>query len=314
MSYFNIRHQLLKLLLISDSQLDRLISRSPHMYKQYKIQKKNGKYRTISQPARETKYLQHWLIANVFNELNVHKAASAYKTGSSIKKNAQYHVNNCYLSKFDFKNFFPSIKGKDLAIYLNRHFGNKLTEVELFDIIRISCIKQNGSNDYNLSVGAPSSPMLSNSIMYEFDCKVVEWCSENNIRYTRYADDLTFSTSVRNISSNIEPYLRSVIKSIDFLNLRFNRKKTIHTSKKFQRRVTGLILSNDGKVSIGRDRKREISSLIHKFTIQQLAENEISRLQGLLGFAKGTEPDFIDRMSDKYGEENIRRIFQFRKK
>jgi len=313
MSHIDIRRQLLDLLPISDEQLHRLITRSPHTYKQYKIPKKSGGFRTISQPSRGTKYLQYWLMENVFNELVVHKSAAAYQKGSSIKKNASYHAKNSFIAKFDFRNFFPSIKGADLIHHMEKQIGNKLSNEDLNDIVRISCIKQNGKNDFNLSIGAPSSPLLSNSMLYEFDCQVVEWCNENKIRYTRYADDLTFSTNMAGITSSIEPFIRYVKRNLKYPTLRFNRQKTTHLSKKHQRRVTGLILTNDGSVSIGRSRKREISSLIHTYTINQLVDDELFRLQGLLGFAKGVEPDFLNRMRKKYGGNVITAILQLRK-
>lgn len=312
MNQLTIRQELLECLAISDEQLNRLIVRSPHTYKQYNIPKNNGGFRTIAQPARATKYLQYWLMKNIFNELSIHHAATAYQKGCSIKHNAKYHASNSYIAKFDFKSFFPSIKGTDIKAHLASHFGDRLTENDLNDIVRISCIQLNGRSDFCLSIGAPCSPLLSNSILYEFDCLVVDWCSENNIRYTRYADDLTFSTNVKGITSSIEPYIRNIIRNIKYPSLRFNRKKTTHLSKKNQRRVTGLILTNDGQVSIGRSRKREISSLIHKFSIGQLPEEEIFRLQGLLGFSKGVEPKFISRMNKKYGNNVVSTIFKYR--
>jgi len=314
MSGLTIRQQLLESLAISNEQLNRLIVRSPHTYKEYSIPKKTGGVRTIAQPARATKYLQYWLMENVFNKLKVHRAAVAYQPGSSIKKNAEYHSNNSYIAKFDFKNFFPSIKGEDVKCHLEKSFRNKLSENDMNDIVRISCIQSKGRKGLSLSIGAPCSPVLSNSILYELDYKIVEWCSENNIRYTRYADDLVFSTNTQGLTFSIEPYIRGVVKGIEYPSLRFNKKKTTQLSKKHQRRVTGLILTNDGGVSIGRSRKREISSLIHKYKIGQLPPDEVFRLQGLIGFSKGVEPQFVSRMVDKYGEFIISTILRCRKK
>ncbi|MFC1751069.1 retron St85 family RNA-directed DNA polymerase [Pseudomonadota bacterium] len=313
MSQLTIRQQLLDLLTISDEQLNRIIVRSPHTYKQYNIPKKSGGYRTIAQPARPTKYLQYWLMQNIFSELPIHSAAAAYQEGSSIKKNALYHSKNSYIAKFDFKSFFPSIKGADVEKHLISHFGDRLTESDRKDIVRISCIQQNGRSDFNLSIGAPCSPILSNSILYEFDNQVSEWCSNQGVRYSRYADDLTFSTNKSGSTSSIEPIIRDIVRSLDYPNLRFNRKKTTHLSKKSQRRITGLILTNEGNVSVGRTRKREISSLIHKFTIRQLSEKEILRLQGLLGFTKDIEPLFLSRMRSKYGKGVVSEILKYGK-
>jgi RNA-directed DNA polymerase len=309
---FNLRAKLLRLLPVSADQLDRLIRRSPHTYKEYDIPKRSGGVRHIAQPARGTKHLQYWLIENLFNELPIHDSASAYRKHASIRKNAHAHASNDYLVKFDFKNFFPSIKAQDIKKHLERHFNDKLTNEELDDIVRISCIKNNISNDYSLSIGAPCSPVLSNSIMYDFDSYISDWCKNNHFKYTRYADDLTFSTNKKGISSDIEPFILDVLKRVDYPSLKLNSKKTTYLSKKHQRRITGLILTNDGNVSIGRSKKRQISSMIHKFTIKQISPEDLGLLQGLIGFAKGVEPEFITRMSLKYGDEVLSSIFKFR--
>lgn len=75
-------------------QFRRIALRAPYTYKTYTIPKKNGGARVISQPARETKYIQSWLIENIFKKLPVHSAAAAYVKGASIKKNASAHKDN----------------------------------------------------------------------------------------------------------------------------------------------------------------------------------------------------------------------------
>lgn len=306
-------HRIISDLLIPEELLGRLIKRAPHTYKVYKIPKKSKGKRTIAQPARETKYIQHWLINNTFELLPVHEAATAYTKGSSIKNNALKHVSNEYISKFDFKDFFTSIKANHLESHIVKHLGDCLDEDDIDMILRLCCIKPKGNGPLCLSVGAPSSPLLSNSIMYEFDTLVTDWCHKNGFIYTRYADDLTFSTNEKNVCKNIEPTLRKIIKGLEYPVLRFNRKKTIHLSKKNQRRVTGLTLTNDGAVSIGRTKKREISALIHKYSLKLLEDNEIFRLQGLLGFVTDVEPIFMKKMKEKYGYELVKEILRVRK-
>lgn len=295
------------------AQLARLVARAPHTYKVYSIPKKSGGVRIVAQPAKETKYVQYWLINNVFNKLPVHDCATAYKTNASIKENAGRHKRNAYLSKFDFKDFFPSIKEADLIAHFVRHLSDDFSGEDLKTIARLSCIGGVAAEYLHLSIGAPSSPILSNSMLFEFDQFVYSWCKLRGVTYTRYADDLAFSTNEKHISTEIESALRDVIKRLDYPRLKINDKKTIHVSKKHQRRITGVVLNNEGKLSIGRSRKRTISSLIHRFSLGQLSEDEVFGLQGLLGFSKDIEPEFISRMSVKYGNDLVRQIFQFRK-
>jgi len=298
---------------LSDLQLQRLITRSPHSYKIYTIPKKSGGMRTIAQPAKETKYLQHWLIANIFSMLPVHDCASAYKSGASIKLNADAHSKNQYLSKFDFRDFFPSIKYSDLIVHFERYLNGHLDPKSIKLAARLSCIRIKSDKSLCLSVGAPSSPVLSNSVMFDFDSQVYHWCLSRGITYTRYADDLSFSTNIANLSSEIQPWIQETLQNILYPKLTLHPEKTIHLSKKFQRRITGVIISNEGRLSIGRDRKRLISALIHRFSLSELQDQEIHNLQGLLGFAADIEPDFVLRMRKKYDSKLIDRIFSSRK-
>lgn len=309
----SLRKELQESLGVSEGQLNRLFLRSPHTYKIYTIAKRTGGKRTIAQPAKETKFIQHWLIENVFKKLPIHECATAYKPDASIKKNAAAHKDNSYITKFDFKDFFTSIKAGDLVKHVSRYLKGSLDAEDIKDIARISCIKLNGRDELCLSVGAPSSPTLSNTIMFDFDQAVSAWCKTHDIIYTRYADDLAFSTTLKGISGEIEPAIREIVQKLDYPRLRFNTKKTTHLSKKHQRRITGLVITNDGNVSLGRARKREISALIHKFSLGLLPDAEIYSLQGLLGFARDVEPLFLSRMRGKYSSDLIEKILQMRK-
>lgn len=308
----HLRSDLQESLGMSEHLLDRLFQRAPHTYKVYTIPKQSGGQRTIAQPAKETKFIQRWLIQNIFNNLPIHECASAYKVGASIKKNADAHKNHSYVTKLDFKDFFLSITLNDLVKHISKHLGESLGTQDIQDIARISCIRLPGRSNLCLSVGAPSSPVLSNSIMYSFDSEVCAWCVESGITYTRYADDLTFSTCIKGISRNIEPFIRGVSQKLTYPSISLNSKKTTHLSKKYQRRITGLIINNEGNISLGRKRKREISALIHKYTLGILPESEIFRLQGLLGYAKDVEPLFVSRMRGKYTSKLIEEVLQKR--
>ncbi|MFM0610187.1 retron St85 family RNA-directed DNA polymerase [Paraburkholderia sediminicola] len=298
---------------VTDEQLTRLVARAPYAYKVYEIAKRSGGSRTIAQPARETKFIQTWLIEHVFNVLPVHESATAYAKGSSILKNAEAHKSNRFIAKFDFANFFPSIKYEDLITHFERHLSNIVSEQEMRTIARIACMRSKANDRLQLSIGAPSSPILSNSIMFEFDSRIAAWCAGQNIVYTRYADDLAFSTEVVGATAKIEAVIREILRGISYPSLRINNRKTIQISKKFQRRITGLVINNGGELSLGRDKKREISSLVHRFRHNLLSGDEIFRLQGLLGFAKDVEPQFVIRLRSKYTSEVVDVILKLRK-
>lgn len=314
MDVYDFRKHISETLAIPAHDVARLIVRAPYTYKRYEIAKKSGGSRSIAQPAKETKVIQRLLMDALFRYLPVHECAVAYKEGASIKKNAQQHRQNQFISKFDFSNFFGSITEADIAAHLAYVFVGKISDQSISDIARVSCIRNIVVGGLCLSIGAPSSPVLSNSILYYFDVAVQAWCQERNVVYTRYADDLTFSSDEKGITASIELFLKQILKEVSYPSLMLNEKKTIHVSKKHQRRITGLVISNDGLVSLGREKKRLISAMIHHYLQRRLEEKDVFILQGLLGFAQDAEPLFVARMRAKYGSAAILEILRSRAK
>lgn len=92
-----------------------------------------------------------------------------------------------------------------------------------------------------------------------------------------------------------------------------NDQKTTLSSKAHNRHVTGITLTNDNKISIGRSRKRYISALIHKFKLSKLNHTDIHHLKGLLSYASYIEPSFIRRMEKKYGKATLELIKNIQK-
>ena len=78
------------------------------------------------------------------------------------------------------------------------------------------------------------------------------------------------------------------------------------------RKLTGLILSNQGKVSLGRDRKRLIRAMVHRFVLGKSTPNELDKLRGLIAFSHDVEPDFVNRLRQKFGSHQIDQIFNSR--
>ena len=157
-----------------------------------------------------------------------------------------------------------------------------------------------------LTIGAPTSPALSNAICYLFDSQVAGLATETGVTYTRYADDLFFSTSEPHILGSIPERIDRILHGLSYPRyLQINRSKTRHSSRKGKRRVTGLVLTSDGKVSLGRQRKRFVRRQVHK--IDELSNSERERLAGLLAFATDIEPDFLNALVLKYGVDQMSR-------
>ena len=304
----NLLTQTSSLLSIDKEDLYKFIKTSPYRYKIYSIPKRNNKgVRWIAQPSKNLKYLQKILLNEFFKDLPIHQSAVAYVKGLGIKDNAERHCKNQYFLKMDFKDFFPSITPKYFIRHVEEKKGITLNNEDRFIIEKIFFHVTSKSNIHRLSIGAPSSPFISNTIMYDFDCGIKEMCGDD-ITYTRYADDLIFSTNRKNILYSIPKKIETIINTDFYKFLSINSEKTLFTSKRKKRVVTGLIITNEGKISLGRNKKRYIKSLVHKFSIGDLGPYEMTILTGYIAFLRDVEPDFYDRLIKKYSSQVLENI------
>lgn len=297
------------LLHLEIDEINKFITSSPHRYKVYKIPKrKKSEYRIIAQPSSQLKFIQKAVIKEFFSDLPIHSCAMAYVKGKGIKDNALLHVNNNYLLKMDFKDFFPSIGPGDFLNHLKNYSSLNLSDKDKIFIKNIFFWAQIRGKPLVMSIGAPSSPFISNTIMYTFDKIIEEYCKKNDITYTRYADDLVFSTSLPKVLFLIPDFIEKTIKSLSYPRLKINFEKTVFSSKKHNRHITGLTITNESKISIGRAKKRYISSLVHKHTLAQIDCVQLSFLKGYLAFCLDVEKQFIKQLEKKYGDLVIREL------
>ncbi|WP_118984552.1 retron St85 family RNA-directed DNA polymerase [Photorhabdus sp. CRCIA-P01] len=294
----------------SESNVRLFLEDAPRKYKVYRIPKRTTGFRIIAQPARGLKEFQR-----AFMQLYlfpVHESSIAYRKGKSIRDNASAHANNQYLLKTDLEDFFNSITPAIFwrCIEMSSEQAPRFSTQDKPYVERIlfwQPVKRSKSR-LMLSVGAPSSPAISNFCLYEFDRQMNEECKNLGITYTRYADDLTFSCNIQDLLRTVPAIIEALLNKLFKNALRMNHGKTVFSSKAHNRHVTGITLNNEGKLSLGRERKRFIKHLINQYKYGLLDDADKAYLIGLLAFASHIEPEFITRMNEKYSNELIERI------
>ncbi|WP_072051496.1 retron St85 family RNA-directed DNA polymerase [Enterobacter sichuanensis] len=276
-------------------------------YNKFSISKDNGKNRVIYQPQKELKLLQRVLHDDFLSKINPHPCCTAYRDGASTYKNAIQHKDNKYLLRLDFVDFFKSINSNDLFLFLKEN-SSKLhpewseEDNELF--LKIVCYKG------RLTMGSVTAPAVSNLVCNALDYRISDLCAARGIIYTRYSDDMYFSTNKENFLLNLTPSIIKIIRSIEYSkHLIINSSKTKHSSRKRKMSVTGLVITNDKKISLGRDKKREIRSLVHKWEV--LDSKQKKYLQGYLSYCASVEPLFINSLCIKFGAATISKIQKF---
>lgn len=272
---------------------------APLRYKEFKIRKKNGGERVVSQPAREVKLIQRALQEIIEPTLPFHECIAAYRIGDSIKKNALRHSNSRFLLKMDLVNFFPSITEFDITSHLDKYCGNNLNPAEVAAISYICCKAENRRRPLKLCIGAPSSPWISNSVFFDIDTVIHGITSELGVTYSRYADDLTFSCMEKDVLGSLPAMIEKAISDADYPNVSINKKKTIHASRASNRTVTGVVITPNGSLSAGRDRKRLVMAMHHRMTLNLLNDEQKEELEGLINFIEHIEPGFRGRLLRK---------------
>lgn len=295
---------------LTTAELRSIAATAPKRYYVWEIPKRSGGQRIVCHPARELKVIQEFFLKRVLHVLPVHASATAYVKGSSIKRNAEAHAASRVILKLDFKDFFNRIKVKNWRDYAADQFPSWSKEELDFS----SRILFWGAGTYApkcLAIGAPTSPLLSNAIMFEVDDNLTKYAARSGLVYTRYADDIVFSSKGYLDKDQALREVKRVLSAANYSRMLLNPKKTNLVSRRFARQVTGLTLTPDRQISLGRERKRLISAMVHRLSKGQLNPSEMNRLRGLLAFAQDVEASFVFLLRRKYGvalvDEALRR-------
>ena len=287
-------------------------TKAPKTYKRYKIPKKKSGFRTIHHPSRQTKALQYALIETFLSGFPVHNCAAAYRRNirSPLFRNANLHAKYSYSVRVDFSDFFHSISPSDLFVQAGNNGFELSTEAKNFieNCLFIGVLGRRKG----LAIGAPSSPCVSNIAMYTLDERITGLAG--NISgpsiYTRYADDIIFSTNTKGACNTFFDSLCALISSTTSPRLAINTSKTVFGSRASRRVVTGLVVQPDGGVSLGRKNKRYIRKLLFDLRRTALSPDKIAYLSGYLAFSLDVEPDFYNRLVLKYGAELLARALR----
>lgn len=316
----------------------KLFSQLPLMYKVFNISKKNGRgLREIAQPTPFLKKLQKDTLLEISPLFKIHEAAKAYIQGQNgIYQNAHVHVNGKYFLKLDFQDFFHSITAssfhtllvqkkiqlKEQVRYLkvffmfNKAVGKEQTK-KVYKILKekfsdeqeiLDLMIKDMKEDFRLSIGAPSSPWVSNVVMYEFDEQLATWCKMQGINYSRYADDLSFSSLDNKKLKKVIPVVKKILEKIPYLHLSLNENKTKYVSLKQKVNITGLNITSENKISIGRQQKKLIRAMLYYVQQGKLSAERKEYLKGWISYVKSVEPEFYQSLNKKFSSE-LKQLF-----
>lgn len=297
-----------------EGYIKRAITYPKGYYWSFCVKKKSGGVRVIDEPLPNLKEIQKWILSNILYTQPSHKFAKAYIPHKRLKENARFHTNMQLVIALDIKDFFSSIKRLSIEnLFLSLGYSWSLSN--LFS--KLVCF-----ND-SLPQGAPTSPYLSNLYMYDFDEELMHFCIENHIIYTRYADDLSFSS--KNKELDVSMLIEKVKELLTKKGLLLNEKKTKVMGRNSRQTITGIVVNQ--RVHADKDTKRQLRQELHyirTFGLENhIAHKEIKNnnydryLLGRINYVLGLEPDnrefnnyklFLQKLINPNFQRNLRRL------
>ena len=294
-------------------------------YIHFQLPKKTGGFRLISAPMPQLKEVQHWILHNILQKVSVHEAAHGFLPEKNIVSNAQPHVGAKIVVNFDLKDFFPSINFRRVkGVFRSLGYSEAISTV--FSLIctapDVEEVEIDGKTYFvaigerHLPQGAPTSPFLTNILCKRLDKGLKTLATNYDFNYTRYADDLTFST--KNDGEKLTDFIKKVRYVVEKQGLTINESKTRILRRGRQQEVTGIVVND--KISVDRETLRKFRACLHQAETKGLEGlrwgNSMDLIASLDGFAnfvlmvdaeKGKQfKEKVGRIAEKHGWKSSR--------
>lgn len=249
------------LLNVTPLQLEQIINNPSYI--EFKIPKKKGKPRLICQPKPELMKIQRRLNSFLQAVYDFHIPSCVHgfvpksnKVCRSIVSNAKSHLGKKNILTIDLQDFFTSIRAKRVK----KLFQSWGMDHEVSIALTLLCTFKG-----SLPMGAPTSPILANLCSNDLDLDLNYFCKKNQLTYTRYADDLTFSSNYK----ITDEQFNSLIQFIEKHGFLINKKKTRRISNNRKQKITGIIVNE--KLSVERKLKKKLRAINHDILSNGLA-------------------------------------------
>lgn len=221
-------------------------------YSTFDIPKKDGSLRSISAPQKELKFIQNKLARKLWDYQLVlfekgrkrSNVSHAFEEEKSIISNARIHRNKQIIIGFDLKDFFDSFHFGRIVGFFQKNRDYELPREVAITIAQLTCYKG------HLPQGAPSSPIITNLICNILDRHLLKIAKDYKMDYTRYADDLTFSTNSKKFLEKKDDFIAAIRDEIESSGFQLNDSKTRIVYKDSRQRVTGLVVNRKLSVPI----------------------------------------------------------------
>ena len=274
-----------------------------HRYKHFTIKKKSGGFRQITAPRNKS----FMLILNYVNEIfkavyTPSEYAMGFTEGRSVVDNASRHKGMNYVFNIDLKDFFPSIEQP--RVWKRLHLKPLNFPLPVANVLAGLCSMKGETDDtgkcrYVLPQGAPTSPIITNMICDTLDRRLAGLAKRFGLNFSRYADDITFS-SMHNVYSADGEFRTELKRIIAGQGFTINETKTRLQKLGARQEVTGLIVSK--KVNVSQKYVRDIRNLLYiwdRYGYTTACAKFYPKYMAEKGHVKKVYPDLVNVIDGK---------------
>ena len=320
---------------MSYTNLHKIVSRDVDPYRSFSIKKRSGGWRRISVPQFELlkvqKYIDHFVLSKIADS----SYSYAFKSKTSIADCANQHLGCRWLVKIDLRHFFESLSEMQAYRVFTEAGYNNLVSFELArlctkvlpvtakkyskpnwrsggHILRYSFYKDKYNRIGHLPQGVPTSPRLSNLIVRGLDREIVEAADEYDLTYTRYADDMTFSTGSSCFSKKRgRDFINKIYSLLPKYGLRPHPQKAQIVPPGARKIVLGLLVDGD-KVRLTKHFRSNLECHLY-YCVKDPISHATNRcfasvlglknyVNGLLAYANQVDPDYVNKILSDIGK------------
>lgn len=261
------------------------IKKIDNCYNTLEIPKKNGDTRTICVPNKNLKKVQKKLynkLSTYYDEIKTQnnftsKISHGFEKNRSIVTNAEVHKNKRYVVNLDLLDFFPSINFGRVRSYFIKNNYFEINDDIATILAQLTCYKG------TLPQGAPTSPLIANMICNIMDIRILKIAKKYRLDYTRYADDLTFSTNNKYFLNDYDKFLEDIKNIIHRSGFELNSKKTRLLFSNSRQEVTGIVVNK--KISVPKEYYKNTRAMAHSLYKNGyfLIDDEVGTIEQLEG-------------------------------
>lgn len=244
-------------------------------YRRFTIPKRDGSQRAIWAPMPRLKRCQRWILRNIIERLPIHGNVHGFLAGRSIRSNASVHRGSRMIVQMDIKDFFPTLSYRRVK-GMFRHAGYR---EQIATLLALLCtesprevVQHDGKTLYValgsrcLPQGAPTSPAITNTICLKLDQRMQAMAAKLGWRYSRYADDMTFSLPLKSKETpRVGKLLGTAAQIVNEEGFRVNGKKTRVSRIGGRQVVTGLVVNGTSTPRVSREYRRQLRAAIHNY-------------------------------------------------